>query len=46
MDTYKIVDDKDQVVDEFEGLTLAEAEAALYRCTNLGHNCYIQDESF
>jgi hypothetical protein len=42
--TYRIVNSRDCVIDDLTGLTLSDAETALCRCINHGHDAYIQDE--
>lgn len=43
--TYRIVNSRDNVIDDLIGLSLSQAEIALTSCLNHGCNAYIQDES-
>ena len=44
MKTHCIVDENDNVIDEFKKLTLAKAENMLSRCFINGGDYFIQDE--
>jgi hypothetical protein len=43
--TYRIVDDANNTIDDLKGLSLSDAEHHLCRCLNFGANAYIQDEA-
>lgn len=45
INTYRIVNSRDVVIDDLIGLTLSQAEVALTRCLNHGCNAFIQDEN-
>lgn len=43
MSKHKIVDQNDQIIDDLTGLSMFEAEVALCKMINFGHDAYIAD---
>jgi hypothetical protein len=44
MNTWRIVDDENNVIDSLAGLSQCDAELQLCRHLNLGWDCYMQEE--